>query len=295
MKNLILDGNNIAFRAFHIPSKPNVVYDTDLSPVIQFFNMTLSYVKKFQPDHIYIAWDKRLNPEGSNFRKELVEYKDNRPDRGDIQDIYKCIDVIIEVSNSLGIKTIFPWNLEADDVISFLSTTLDGENIIVSSDRDLFQLVTENTKCYNTVKNTIIDINNFKSVMGISLDHYVLYKAILGDKSDNVKGLSRFGEVKSKRLAESFEGCDLDEDQLNIINRNIKIMNLSIGYKHSEGEEDSYKNQLNKIETKPNPFDSEKFKELCETYKLSPLITKLEDWRGVTERKNVLEEWFGSK
>lgn len=294
MTNLILDGNNIAFRANYIPRIPNNVNGLNVTPIDQFFTMILSYITKFKPNNTFITWDKRLNPNVQNFRKDLVKYKENRK-RVNLDELFECIEIIIELTNTIGIKTIYPWNLEADDVIAYLAKNLNGSKIIVSSDKDLLQLIDDNVSIYNTTKNNIINKENFRSFTGIELPNFLLYKCILGDKSDNISGLPKYGEIKSKRLAETLGKTPdnlklLNNEQIAILERNKKIMDLSIGLTQSEGEKESYEEQLKN--EKFAEFNMEKFNEICYKYKLYGVLNKVGKLKQSISEKNILEKWF---
>ncbi len=293
MKSLILDGNNIVFRAYHIPRKPQIINNVNISPVLQFFSMVKSYINKFKPTNVYIAWDKKLNTEyksENNFRKTLVPYKENRPDRPEISDIYDCIDVIINLTESMGFKNMFPWNLEADDVIHFIINNTVGDKIIISSDRDLLQLVSDEVTCYNTIKNDIVSLDNFEEHVGLPIDTFILYKCILGDKSDNIPGLEKYGEVRSKKLASNYDESTLSSEQLKIIERNKLLIDLSLGLDQSPDDLISLTEQKEKC--KSIKFNETKFRELCLTYGLSTMLKDTEDWKYALNSRSLLEEWF---
>lgn len=289
--NLILDGNNILFRAYYTVKNKKYINDVDVSSVEKFFTMIKSYAVKTNADNIYVTWDKRLNKDGINFRRELVDYKGTRNvDKTDLTNIYNAIDLIEELGSAMGFKFIYPYNLEADDVIYFLCNELHGQNIIISADKDLLQLVSDRVKILNTTTGTYITPENFETIVGVSIKDFVDYKCILGDSGDNISGIEKYGKVKSKKLAESKEWSLLTDDQLQIINRNRILMDLSYGPKNSEDEWKSYKSQLEKEES--NTFSETKVKELCELWELDGLKRTIIDWSRIIKEKNLLEEWF---
>lgn len=288
---LILDGNNILFKAYYVDKTKTEVNGVMVNPINKFLQMVKNYVRQFKPTEIYISWDKRLNPTGTNFRKDLIDYKGNRSlDDDTVTKIHDCAEILIEICSSLGFKTIYPWNLEADDVIAYICeySNITDDIVIISSDKDLLQLVSKNVKVYNTSKNELITLKNFYQFTGVDKTVYVDYKAILGDRSDNIPGLDKYGEIKSKKLAMSRDYTTLNEDQLAIVDRNIKIMNLKEGYKHSKGEVESYSQQL----SKDFQFNEDKFKEVCESYELYSTLKDLETWKTLVRNNNLLEEWF---
>lgn len=213
--NLIIDGNNLLHRAFWA-SKNSKYFDANNSVVLEeinseepvnsyctflFLKSLRSYVEKFNPRDIYIAWDKKLKFPSTNFRKEMMkgEYKLNR-DHTSSNDIFYHEAIIENVCSSLGVKSIYPNVLEADDVIAWLSKQL-SPNIIISVDNDLYQLINNETSFYHLNKKETIGVHNFESIVNVPLTSFLYYKAILGDASDNVVGFPGHGKIRSRKLA----------------------------------------------------------------------------------------------
>jgi DNA polymerase-1 len=121
-----------------------------------FMNAVFSYVNQFKPDKIYAAWDKKLLYPSDNFRKQLIPntYKANR-DKSLTVDAHIHEEKLSELLKSIGICNIFPYKLEADDVISFLAqgfASKGNKATIVSSDKDFLQIVSENIHVYSPIK-----------------------------------------------------------------------------------------------------------------------------------------------
>lgn len=288
--NLILDGNNIIFRAYHVTKTKQIVEGVNINVVNQFMRMIKGYTERFSPSDVYIVWDKRLNPDGDNFRKDLTDYKGNRDvDTDTLDEIFGAVDVITELSKTLGIKHLYPWALEADDVIAYLCDEL-GDSIVVSGDKDLLQLVDERVRVYNTTKNEMVSLDNFETFTAVPKDRFVDYKAILGDKSDNIEGLVGYGEVKSKRIAISQSWDALDKDQLEILQRNRKLMDLTKSYENSEGEVECYKEQIDNLAD--TNISKEDFEAMCRKYELHLILRDFNAWNSLLSMKNLLEEWF---
>jgi len=140
----------------------------------------------------------------------------------------------------------FPGILEADDVIAFLCNHLQGKKTVISTDNDMAQLVSEHVQLYSPIKKITIDVHNFEKHFPVMQNKYLLYKSILGDASDNIKGLPGHGKVKAKRLAENYDAeftklsTDLQQQQLN----NMRLMNLNQGLVEHPEERDCYMQQL---------------------------------------------------
>jgi DNA polymerase I len=253
-----------------------------------FLNTLKSYAKLFNSNNIYVAWDKRISRDGPNFRKIQCDgYKSTRSESN--KEVYDCEQYLALFLKALNIKCIYPYTLEADDVIAYLSHTLPKPITIVSADNDLLQLVTSEVSVYLPTKKVLVTPNNFKQITDVDLNHFLRYKAILGDASDNIKGLAGFGKVKSKKLAENFEEASqsLTIDQLSIINDNMRLMDLSVGYKLEGSDEvNAYNRQL--AELSDNTLNLPAFQDLCETYNLNSFSDNLNEWERIFKPSKLL-------
>lgn len=276
--NLILDGSNLLHRA-HWVNKSRGKNDIG-DDIYIFLNSLKSYAKMFNTTDIYIAWDKKLKYPCTNFRQQSaeVDYKGNR-DKEAARDVFKCEEELSRITTTLGAKNIYPGIMEADDVIGWLSQRLEGPNVIVSADKDLLQLIDENTSVYAPRKKLLIDNKNFEENVGMSIKHFLPYKAIFGDKSDNIQGIQGCGKVRARRLAEQYvsDRTFLSKEQLDLIDKNIELMDLSKGYIIAgEEEQKIYRDQFEiSINIEPN---LEEFKEYCKQYEFKSFIKKFNEW-----------------
>lgn len=277
-KNLIVDGNNFLFRAFYVVKLMNKKreddvdqQETDRAILIQFFKMLKNLVGQYPTDHIFFTWDKKINNTNShNFRNDLADYKGQRESTDEITNVLLLHDKIQPILDAMGVTTVFPYNLEADDVINHLSKTLEGRNLIVSSDKDLLQLVNDNTDVLLPTKNLLVNVDNFTMNANISRDKFVLHKCILGDVSDNIKGLSGYGIVKATKLVnylhdnnifcmeDDKDNC-LTVDQWMVIENNMKIIDLEYARTTFPDEFAMYNPQI-----KSSTFDRHLLKHLFE-------------------------------
>jgi len=272
---LIVDGSNLLHRCYWINSKQNL----DLGEVFIFLKTLKTYIKKFESTSCFVCMDKKLLFPSTNFRKDLIEvdYKGNRPDS---EDIYKNEDILSSILNSLGIKVMFPRTLEADDVMAWLSTSIIGNKLIITNDADMLQMVSEDTAYFNPLKNQIIDILNFEHEVGINHNNYLMYKCIIGDNSDNIKGWYGYGPVKTKKFIERInkdpgELIKISEENKLILERNTKIIDLKNVYKYCDSEEFvSYQDQLNQ---KPM-MQIKLFEDYCEKYNFKDFLKNISEW-----------------
>jgi len=282
--NLILDGNSLLYRCHWV----NKVRNND-SPEFDsylFLKSFKSYLRMFEPDDIYIAWDKKLKWPSTNFRDKFTkgDYKGQR-DKSSTKDIYACVDMLCNMTKALGCKNMFPRIMEADDVIGWLIEKLKDYIVIVTVDRDMLQLVNENVDVYLPMKKILITLDNFEEEIGVAPEFFLVYKAAMGDKSDNIPGIPKCGKVTAKKVAAQYYCNDgFPDDKLKILTRNLILMDLKRGYKKAGVEEEkSYKEQfkeLKKIE--PN---MKKFVKYCKEYEYNSFLDIMNEWEELCHEK----------
>jgi len=283
MTTLLIDGNNTLHRAYWVANnigKPLInSKGINTGSVFSFLKTVKSNADQCNADKIYIAWDKKLGNK-ENFRKTLTEgtYKGNR-DQERNKAVYGEADAIVEITTTLGIKNIFPGNLEADDVISWLSKEITGKKIIISVDNDFAQLVNTDTSFYNPIKKLLVDVNNFEEHYGLTPEEFVIYKCIAGDKSDNVQGIEGVGKVRGRKLAKQWvakepkakELCDV------VVTTNRPLVDLAHGLAVHPDETELYTEQYNTLNTTLSDFN--KFEESCKNLEFNSILDKLNDWK----------------
>jgi DNA polymerase-1 len=293
MHTLLIDGSNMLFRTYWVAdTRPKLINSKGLwtGPTYLFLKSLKSLTDQFKPDEIIITWDKRLKHPSTNFRKALAPdtYKQNRDTEKTIK-VHEQQELLKPWLQSLGVKQIYPWVLEADDIISWLSKDKCQRSTIVSVDKDMLQLIDSNTQYYNPIKKKIININNFEEEVGIKVEHFVYYKALLGDKSDNVDGIDGYGTQKSKKLV--VEGYNhilntLSEDNQKKFLHNIVMMDLNKSYLREEGEVECYESQYN--EQKDLQHDMNMFKELCNEAEYYSIAKEMDRWKSTFSRTNTI-------
>lgn len=274
---LLIDGHNLAFRAYHLIKAKGTPPDTLANETIFIFlNSFLSYFKMGEFDEVVFAWDHKLDgdAETSNFRKTIVEYKENRDHSSDTA-IFKIIDELIEITKKLGCSNIMSNHLEADDIIYYISKNKLGKKFVVSSDKDLLQIVDENTSVYSPTKKIVYNTDNFEQLIGMTPVEFVKYKAILGDTSDNISGVPKYGTKKAHKLAKNWENNPLSEEELKIVARNMELMDLSVAHSFVPATEyESFENQLaNKSE-----FQNETIKALFREKGYKKFLFNFHEW-----------------
>jgi DNA polymerase-1 len=210
MKILLIDGLNIFIRNYVVvPSMDS--NGEPIGGITGFVKMLTAKMREFSPDHAIVAWD---GEGGSRWRRGIFsEYKQGRKvrlnreyggeslDRSRDNMIRQLKDLRSLLSKS-GANQSCAQDTEADDAIAYLSRFVysNDTKLIVTSDRDFLQLVDEKTTVYSPTKKLDWDQGKVLSETGILPENFIYLKAIVGDSSDNVQGVSGVGERGVSKL-----------------------------------------------------------------------------------------------
>ncbi|WP_343154105.1 5'-3' exonuclease [Buchnera aphidicola (Aphis aurantii)] len=158
------------------------------------------------------------------FRNQIFnEYKKNRPKMPN--ELYIQIKPLFHILKEIGIKTLSIPGVEADDIIGSFAHKVEksGEQVlIISNDKDMIQLLTNNISIFNTSNNTIITPKKIQEKYGIYPKEFIDLLALMGDKSDNIPGIPKIGIKTALFLLQKFSNIQ------NIYNNLEKIKFLSL-------------------------------------------------------------------
>ena len=222
MNSLVLiDGNSLINRAFYATPPLSTKDGTPTNAVYAFINMLIKIIGEIQPEHILVAFD-RKEP---TFRHGLfAEYKGTRKPMP--EDLRPQIDLLKEVLDVMGIARYEVPTIEADDIIGSASKKFKKETIIITGDKDSFQLVDETTSVYFTRKGIseleVYSNDNFKEKTGIAPMQIVDLKSMMGDSSDNIPGIAGVGEKTALNLVQTYGSLENLYDNLNEIKGKLK-------------------------------------------------------------------------
>lgn len=279
VKTILIDSSNLLHRAVWITenARPN------LNPSYIFLTSVKKYVDMFTCNNVYSVWDKRLIRGVKNYRRlsKQSDYKGNRDVEKNTK-VFSHEDATTDLLNTLGVKNMYPGILEADDVISWLAKNQSGNTVIVSVDQDMLQLVNERTTVYSPIKDIIIDHNNFEDVVGVSMDQFLRYKSMVGDKSDNLPGIDRCGPKTAIKLLNECPDDDtllekIGEDRMKPYIHNLEMIDLNKGLEHHPGDVDLYQEQYDKLTDHQPDFD--KFEKLCIERGIKTPLKSLGTWK----------------
>jgi DNA polymerase-1 len=293
MNNIVIDGSNLLWRTYWIAETRQKLVNSKgiwTGPIYMFLKSVKGLQEKFKPNNTWITWDKKLKYPSTNFRKELAPetYKQNRDDDKS-RLIHEQHDELSKWLEVLGIKQIYPGVLEADDIISWLVREKLTNSVIISVDKDLLQLIDDSTHYYNPIKKKLITPQNFVEEVGVEINEYNNYKALLGDKSDNVEGIQGYGVQKSAKLCkEGYKGivAKLSEEDKQKLDKNLLLTNLYGSYLKEEGEAELYQAQYEKQQLiKTN---MKKFEEMCQEIEFYSFIKEMDKWKDSFSRGQSL-------
>ena len=202
-KLVLIDGNSLINRAFYATPPLSAKDGTPTNAVYSFVNMLVKLIGDAKPEYILVAFD-RHEP---TFRH--VAYADYKATRKPMpEDLRPQIDLLKTVLDTMKIARFEKAGIEADDIIGTLAKRYKFETIIITGDKDSFQLVDETTSVYFTrrgISDTeIYSAENFKEKTGIEPLQVIDLKGMMGDSSDNIPGITGVGEKTAKSFIEKY-------------------------------------------------------------------------------------------
>jgi len=203
---ILVDGSAYIFRAYYGLPPMNRPDGTPINAVYGFTNMLVKLIEDYSNDRMIVIFDAARE----NFRNKIYpEYKANRGEAPD--DLVPQFPLIRECVKSFNIPQLEIEGYEADDLIatySKLAKVDDIETIIVSSDKDLMQLVNKKVTMLDPIKNKKIEINDVEEKFGVKPEKVIFIQALTGDKVDNIPGAPGIGPKTASQLINEFENID---------------------------------------------------------------------------------------
>lgn len=286
MKTLIIDGNNLVHRCFWTAKnqvKRNA--DVNLTNLHIYFtlNAIYSYVNKYKPDKTITVWDEKKDYQVNVRKTEFAGYKGNRTKDSTP---HENNDAIKTMLSYLNVPSIFPRELEADDIVAYICKNTTGHKVIVSVDQDFLQLVNDETILFDPIRKKEFTCNRFEELTGYTRENWMTVKCLKGDKSDNVPGIPGFGKVRVQKYLDG--NITLDEEQQQTFNTNLSLFSLD---KIEEMVEESkyYQDQLDT----PVVSNWNRFIEECKQYDFHRILNNQETWHTLFLLGNRLQSILG--
>jgi DNA polymerase-1 len=194
---VVIDGTNSLYRAFFAIPGLRAPDGTPTNAALGFTNMLGKVVREERPDHVIVVFDAR----GKTFRHELYDaYKAGRDAQP--EDLSAQVPLVREIVAAHHIPILEIVGFEADDVIATLVAQAPSaaEMFIVSTDKDLMQLVSERVTLLDGIKDRRYGPAEVEKRFGVAPDKVLDLRALVGDPSDNIPGVKGIGEKGAAKL-----------------------------------------------------------------------------------------------
>ena len=226
---LIIDGHSQLYQAYYAITNLTTPLGQPINAVYGFTRMLRKFIKEHNPYYMAIAFDTKA----PTFRhKAFKEYKIQRKPTPD--DLISQIPLMYDIIKAHNIPFYACEGYEADDIIGTISKTFSSneiECIIVTTDKDMLQLVDENIKVLNPRKNEMIDVERIRTEKGIAPKEFIDVLALAGDTSDNIPGIPGIGIKTALELIREWKTLDNVLSNIDKIKGKKRQENLS---KHAD-------------------------------------------------------------
>lgn len=215
---MVFDTSYLYFRAFFgVPSSFRAPDGRPVNAVRGTLDFISRLVSQYAPDEVVCAWDEAWRP---GWRVDLIEsYKAHRVvvvDGMQIEqvddDLTVQVPLIREVLEATGLPIVGAADHEADDVMASLARQHDGTSLVVTGDRDLFQLVDDDTSVVyiarGVAKHELVTPEVLAAKYGLTADRYVDFAVLRGDPSDGLPGVKGIGDKSAASLVTTYPSIE---------------------------------------------------------------------------------------
>lgn len=231
-KVVLIDGHNLLFRMFYgIPAPIKNSKGKDIRGLIGFIGSLKKIADEFKPYSLYVIFDSETSRNSNSLIDQ--EYKANRIDYSIIpeeENPFSQLPLIKKALKYLNIAYLEVENNEADDFIaSIVSKNMNEyQYIIVSTDSDFIQLISDNVFLYVSrgKKSILYNKDEVIKKYNITPEKFAIFKSLVGDKSDNIRGISGIGNITAAKILKYNSIQEFIEN-----NPNSKFSNILISSK----------------------------------------------------------------
>lgn len=323
---LVIDANNLSYRA-HSTQQLTTKSGEPVGAIYGTLQMLQSYLKKSEgkwKNKLFEQLSETLKGETPNITDVVMcwdggkskwrkayypEYKAHREakraektpeEREAYSALLSQMETLHENLPLLGVRSLKYKGWEGDDLIFAVRdlTPKDEICIIVSTDKDMLQLVDEKTFVWSPFKEILVTPENFFAFTGVSKPSYLTYRVLVGDSSDNIPGIKGIGDKKAKDLIIKYgniEGIRVNRDSLmkskvtsrifdehHIIDRNVKLMDMRhipvMGFTIGDVVEDGITQRVSKDLDEKLEFQSGLFKMFLMSKQFVSIISGYATW-----------------
>ncbi|MGN0814142.1 MAG: DNA polymerase I [Candidatus Coproplasma sp.] len=206
-KLVLIDGNSLFNRAFYATPIFTTKDGNPTNAIFGFIKLLFKIISEQKPEYMIVAFDMKA----PTFRHKMYDgYKATRKPMP--QELAAQIEPLKSLLAAMNIATYQQEGIEADDIIGTLSNKFDVHSFVYTGDRDSYQLVDDRTDVYFTKRGvsdlTKLSKDNFLAEVGIAPLQVIDLKALMGDKSDNIPGVTGIGEKTALNLLNAYGSLD---------------------------------------------------------------------------------------
>tara|TARA_Y100001960_G_scaffold333476_1_gene438827 strand:- start:8479 stop:11214 length:2736 start_codon:yes stop_codon:yes gene_type:complete len=216
-KVIIIDGYNFLFRAFYAIRELTREDGLHTNALYGLANMTMKTIDALNPDMCVVA----LDSGSKTFRNDLyTEYKANR--KAPPEELGMQFEYVEPLLKSLGLQVLKEPGFEADDIIATFAEKIDKEKyelVIVSSDKDLMQLITDGVYMFDAGKQIELREDEVMDKFGVTPDKVVEVQALIGDSVDNIPGVKSVGPKTAAQLINEYGTLENLYDNIEMITK----------------------------------------------------------------------------
>ncbi len=226
---IAIDAHPLAYRAFFQPAYAPLKTSKGVSSGVfyGFLTSVLALQRRFVGSYFVFAFDS-----GKSWRNDIVSNYKHYGERARPIDFFSQLEHAKLFLTAVGYPVLAVSKLEADDILSVICSEwcsfFSRTAIIVSSDRDFFQLVSDQILVYDDRQKKFFGPAEVRVSMGVVPEHFLAYKCLLGDVSDNLFGVASYGKVRAAKAAPSIFPLSeqLSDEDAVIFLRNMELMTL---------------------------------------------------------------------
>lgn len=220
----LVDGTAYIYRNYHAIRNLSTKEGIPTNAIFGFTRTLINLLKEKEPEYIAVCFDAR----GKTFRNEIYDlYKANRPQMP--EDLASQIDGVKRTVSAFSIPWFEKEGFEADDVIGTMARKAEKKGfkaVIVTGDKDLSQLISEDISIYDPMKKTEITLDSFKEENGFSPGFLTNAMGLSGDTSDNIPGVKGVGMKTAAKLISEYETLEKIYENLDKIKGKKLVENL---------------------------------------------------------------------
>jgi DNA polymerase I len=206
MELYLIDGHSYVYRAFYAIRGLANAEGFPTNAIYGFTNMLLKIIRERHPDGLAVFFDR---PEPTARHRMYKDYKAQRPEAP--VELVEQLPYIRQIVNAFRVPVFEAPGYEADDLIGTIARKAGGSGntvFIVTADKDMLQLVNENVKIYDPMKDRVLDEDYVRERFGVGPERVTEYIALTGDTADNIPGIRGVGEKTAKELLSLFGSLD---------------------------------------------------------------------------------------